>query len=67
MEDKFTDGPQNYEVSIKYTKWLTFIHQMTNVYSKWPLHMPIFQMAILFTNILNYKALQKIPKLEFLV
>jgi hypothetical protein len=44
---------------------------MTMKYTKWPQTIPngnkIYQMPTKYTNLLNYKSLQNLPKLWFLV
>jgi hypothetical protein len=50
--EKCTKLPQNYQVIIKYTKYI-----IPN----------IFQMGMKYTNIFHSKALQNLPKVGFLV
>jgi hypothetical protein len=60
MTTKYTKWPQNATNDHK-------IYQMTTKYTKWPQNIPkdhnIYQMGIRFTNIINCKTLQNLPKL----
>jgi hypothetical protein len=66
-----------YQMTLKYTQWpqnipnYLKIYQMTLKYAKWPQNIPndrkIDPMALKYTNNFQYKTLQNLPKLGFLV
>jgi hypothetical protein len=66
-----------YQMATKYIKWPQSIsnghkvYQMATKYIKWPQSISngckIYQLVIQYTTISHFKALQNLPKLEFLV